>query len=659
MELEDFDMLGRLTLDTADFINNLTGKIRSFIRPGEGLLYNGGYQYSYRLVWNNGAKSNWCPPTNMVYLTNRTNKTTGSAEDMNSSDAILINIVQLTDLNNKIYQCKLEIARIYYNNIHNSPTVTLIYSNVVTTRYVEYTDYTQESNLGYVDINEFTKVDNMYKVKTLSVKDNILFIGNLEEDTFDVDYDARIYRFKNFNGNNLVRIMNNDGTVFTINGDSNWITSITGLNIKSHEDLNFEGKYNHNLTKLGGEGINVSLEFEGSTGVNTYMFGDVYRFGVVFIDKYGRRSPVKYIGDIKFPEEDEFVTTYKTCITPKFTVNNIPNIDGMSYIIVQAKREKKDRLIRTQGILTGLGRNMEDDIASTTFLSNNGSITNTDSLVRLISPEVVFFDSDDYTSLKVKCISLMGITDSIIGHMESDTITPLAIFTSLNNNNNHFTAYSPEVLNSSLIKQRESIYIDGVTVINDNIDSVNGNLICSDIGKSTLLAVSGKVVDGNLNLSGGSIAKVNLISNVKPYGGNGYSSRLNTVYYKAMADTYYNKFIFHHSRWHYEPYEDVDKIKGVNVVSMNVYSSIDLRKRVDDYYGAILDNIDKLQITEMGLSLVEEYPEFEATILDRTFKTREVDFSPSYLYNSVYSRQTSIIQGIEVPLDLIKQCLII
>ena len=97
-----------------------------------------------------------------------------------------------------------------------------------------------------------------------------------------------------------------------------------------------------------------------------YQRDGIYRFGIVFCNEIGQRSPVHWIGDIRFPARN--ITGYeafecggvfagkKVALLSKplgirFTVNNIP-AGVKSYHIVRVNRTLNDRNVVTQGLLS-------------------------------------------------------------------------------------------------------------------------------------------------------------------------------------------------------------------------------------------------------------------------------------------------------------------
>lgn len=97
-----------------------------------------------------------------------------------------------------------------------------------------------------------------------------------------------------------------------------------------------------------------------------YQRDGIYRFGIVFFNEIGQRSPVHWIGDVRFPSQaiDGYFAfesggqfngkNYSLVSKPlgiRFTVKNIP-ATVKTYAIVRATRTAADRNIVTQGLLS-------------------------------------------------------------------------------------------------------------------------------------------------------------------------------------------------------------------------------------------------------------------------------------------------------------------
>lgn len=90
-----------------------------------------------------------------------------------------------------------------------------------------------------------------------------------------------------------------------------------------------------------------------------YHRDEIYRFGIVFFNEKNVATPVYWIGDIKFPHCWEDCPWYVGdnklvgyAIGLKFTVKNYPE-GTKAYQIVRCKRNKEDRTILTQALVSG------------------------------------------------------------------------------------------------------------------------------------------------------------------------------------------------------------------------------------------------------------------------------------------------------------------
>jgi hypothetical protein len=256
-----------------------------------------------------------------------------------------------------------------------------------------------------IDFADYTvRKTSFNRVKTLEVKDNRLFVGNIEESVFNIDFDTRTFRYKS------------DGTCYAPldnNGDplSNYLYNPYNYYVDRFKPVGVtvpdrEYKYKSDGVTLGGEGKYISYEFitadsiidynnddpssvnsvphitnahyDSFNTINGYTFkhiyknpkdplfnfyftgyrrGEIYRFGIVFYDNFGNQSPVYYIEDIRMPDPDEngFNLFYKDSngythgkiLGLRFTVNIPPDISSKisGYSIVRVPRELEDRTI--------------------------------------------------------------------------------------------------------------------------------------------------------------------------------------------------------------------------------------------------------------------------------------------------------------------------
>jgi len=165
-----------------------------------GFIPNGVIQYFYQLVTQEGIETFFSNPSEMISLTNSPLSSTfqnyqGGDIDVVSGKAVSIQINGI-DLRYSIirvgyihYPSKdlANISIFYEGFVPQSGTLNLTHS------YNETLDLPIEQGLYNLVANPFDIC------KGLETKKNILFAYNLKERNFDVDFDARAYRFTNVN----------------------------------------------------------------------------------------------------------------------------------------------------------------------------------------------------------------------------------------------------------------------------------------------------------------------------------------------------------------------------------------------------------------------------------------------------------------------------
>lgn len=183
------------------------------------------------------------------------------------------------------------------------------------------------------------------KAQTLEVKDNRLFLGNIIEEHFDVDFDARAYRF---NASETAEIYSSSDTSYsspTSITSSNWDSvdedhdAVCAQNDPSEEDSELF-LYQSDGETFGAEGPNVKIDFittnkiansddsetytdriiydsdDNPNNIHNIAYNrsfkrqEIYRLGLVFFNKELIASPVKWMCDIKMPSITQKDTNY-------------------------------------------------------------------------------------------------------------------------------------------------------------------------------------------------------------------------------------------------------------------------------------------------------------------------------------------------------------
>jgi hypothetical protein len=360
--LESYNNINSYTVNDFEIVKDIvlsdsTGSLKpSFVNYTSGNLYGGVIQYCYRLYDKYSAYTFVSDLSEPIILTkgqinsNITNlygmETAGQTEDLQTGKGVLISI-NLNNVTNKQYSI-CEIISLHYSNYYDTPTVSIIGKREIKDNIL-FIDEGGVSDYGTIPYTEFLLFNSSFSAKTLEVKDDILFAGNIKEDYFDLDeklgyyWDARAYRYEK---NKTTTQMINNGTRFNhsvgnsvaIDNDCinpynlEWdTTGISGYgNMEGFGNENYAyWSYNADMPSeaevLGGKGLNIDFCFsqfftyiDDGNNDNTisktnfdrfdlgretsWRRGEIYRLGIVFFDKKGRQSFAKWIADIKIPD---------------------------------------------------------------------------------------------------------------------------------------------------------------------------------------------------------------------------------------------------------------------------------------------------------------------------------------------------------------------
>jgi hypothetical protein len=332
----------------------------SRINEGGGNLVTGVYHYGYRLRTENSKTrvSSYVGPLNIVlgntdtywlYDEDPENTTQydGTEPGIATTKSVTINFTDV-DLDYKY----LDLIAVYKGNEEGVSIVTIADTALVTPGVI--TTIHANNDGAPLLIEEATEITSDFnKAKTLEVKDNRLFIANVESSNPELEFNSRAYRYKRTDQTDI------DGCYRPIaprliNGEMQYFIETY---IDDEEDLsndavnpynNFTGpddegyrvgtyKYKKDGATIGGEGPNISYKFikkelsgdsmadqhrDSAPFINGnfetdyknpiiaesfvgYQRDETYRFGIVLFDKKGNPGFVNWIGDIRFPRYDD------------------------------------------------------------------------------------------------------------------------------------------------------------------------------------------------------------------------------------------------------------------------------------------------------------------------------------------------------------------
>lgn len=249
-------------------ISNITQIVYS------GNLKIGNYAISYRLVQNTGATSNFSPPSNFIPIisANDTRNVRDYQTDDSSTDSAGEQKRTAKSIRSKIFNIDTSYDRIepviIYKSSEGVPVITILPSQPIPQNGIYEFVYTgNETGIDYT-LDEFTSENLIFEtVKTISTKNNIKFDGNVKYSDFDVNFDARAYRF---NRSQIAELTDSQGNIeYTINGiNPNYNQVVeTADAIQDAESKQAPYSYDNFLYQadgvtIGGSGVNVSYRFE-------------------------------------------------------------------------------------------------------------------------------------------------------------------------------------------------------------------------------------------------------------------------------------------------------------------------------------------------------------------------------------------------------------
>lgn len=156
---------------------------------------SGSIQYAYNLYKLNGAQTKVSPLSEIVYL-----NTGDRGQDVNLR---VDKTVNLKIENVDTQYDRIRIYSIKYNSLDSTPTIKIIYENFVSST-IEFTD-DNNTNIGNISLPEFLFLGgDSYIPQHIFIKDNRLFLANYKTQQFDIDFDARAYRY-DINGNTVIK----------------------------------------------------------------------------------------------------------------------------------------------------------------------------------------------------------------------------------------------------------------------------------------------------------------------------------------------------------------------------------------------------------------------------------------------------------------------
>lgn len=357
-----------------DVIPNFNLSTPQFVQFGSGSLTSGKIQYAYQMYDLHGGETLFSPASVLISVSSTSGQSgsnksfKGSDIGVNTGKGIRISIQPPSSYN------RIRVVSIKYNSINSIPVIKIIADQDISINPgIIYFYDSGETVLGEYTYEQFAIIGRgVFSASEIEDKNNYLFVANIKEQDWDIDFDARSFRFVSSSATGTITpghsVIFDSGLwgsasyynlsvapypshEVKINGT---LTIPYNLNcINSYNDISLDWtrsdsspsypylynyKYQANGTTIGGTGTNVSYTFvqdkelvlsnTGTSYIDDYCYNtdysnasveitstgyqrdEVYRFGIVFYDVKGRPSTVKWIGDIRFPKYlDSFTST--------------------------------------------------------------------------------------------------------------------------------------------------------------------------------------------------------------------------------------------------------------------------------------------------------------------------------------------------------------
>ena len=393
-------------LDVAPSVNYTNVKVKNILSGGQ--LSPGVVQYAYSLYTDLGTETKISPLSLPITISNVQG---GTPQGQDSGRSVEIEIDDIDQRFNFI-----KIFRIKYEGIASQPRVSLIEESKLTGDKYTYTDGGGVV-LADFTLDEFEELGSRpFEAKDLTIKDSRMIAHNIKYKEFDVDFDARAYRF-DLNQESLLKdplkddvVINGVSPNYNIDKDHSCINPSNKTETKRNNQKMiwnnqtdqtssdyFKYIYQADGQTLGAEGPNIKVEikkelFNPNDASNNLEYiqnnrsflngkrfnlkslkrDEVYRFAIRFINDKGQRSFPKWICDIRMPhnKDNEYGLFYRGNTSE--TLNDLrENFRGLylnvqikdfsslpsnivGYEILRAERKLTDRTIIAQGYLNSM-----------------------------------------------------------------------------------------------------------------------------------------------------------------------------------------------------------------------------------------------------------------------------------------------------------------
>ncbi len=287
----------------------------TYVGTVSGGLITGQYQYSYRLLTKDGYASPWTPITYNIFVNEENVTENMQSYDMGDTDVPSNKGLKLkiTDIDTRYTD--IQVAYVHSIVSAGAKEAGIFADTDITGSTMEF-EHISVRGVVPIEIDELSDVkDFIVKAKTIAIKDNRLWFGNVEGRVIN---DIPDEVFENFYAEPEYRAMmsdtNADRAVTKANSSPNGGFAATNhppqsLKYKKRKYQRFDIADDYAISEHPFGSVSNTLEdytnYKGRQTCHSftgYFRGEKYRFAGVFFDKKGFPFFAKHLADITFPD---------------------------------------------------------------------------------------------------------------------------------------------------------------------------------------------------------------------------------------------------------------------------------------------------------------------------------------------------------------------
>lgn len=425
-----------------DVINNrIVPRSRVYIAGViSGRLRTSQVQYTYRYYNKYGNTTQLAPLTNKIQIIDPSrSKEVGNAEDTETSIGLSLNI----DTTEYHGFDRMQVYRLSYIKPRESAEVALIYDDKIpsTDNKFVLNDIGIEP-LQRLTMDEFAAMSGLILVpQVIEQNQEYMFCGNIKDDTIIKGLELKDYTFN----------------AKTISADIILAESSNGRipQLPSYAPISDVIEDYINERMVNPEAVQATYNnIFASSLLRSLRRGERYKYGIVYYDKYGRRSDVQKLGAIDVPEISDNATFYvdtdgKLIARPLGVQITLPQITGANpkdIIGCQVVRRSSSNVYQKTLLQVALARPLQQglaeqqgnpDVTKQSPFYPSGFLTTNDFVIQyhhywdLIDGDGHNYDEQSYQDLwaRTKNTKLYQIFNSEINYHRDDIISELNVST--------------------------------------------------------------------------------------------------------------------------------------------------------------------------------------------------------------------------------------